>query len=205
MNTVYCDLDGTIIDVYDRYLGIINDYLNRNNVRNISRESYIRLKMTSLKDHEIIFNLTGFTINIDEYLIFKRAELEKKERLKQDYLICDPHKIKEELLQHGYRFVLLTLRNNITNCLEQLDWLNIRNAFDDIFIVQKIVGKNPKTECIRNISSPGDFIIGDSDIDMKCADDLRIGRYFVRTGLFNLEEYPQAANINEAIEKICFR
>lgn len=184
--TAYIDFDGTIVDVFPRYYGILNQYLSELTNEYIDFSKYKRLKRQGNKDHIIIKELAkGLVINIDEYVQFKRENLEDFSWLTKDVLIGNPVSTNKKLKNMGYKVVLLTQRNNKNNLIKQLDYLKIKESFDDIIMVKPRVGQNVKATHIAKQYSLDDIIIGDSSVEMDASNLLNINGYFVESGLFS--------------------
>jgi phosphoglycolate phosphatase-like HAD superfamily hydrolase len=184
--TAFIDFDGTIVDVFPRYYGILIEYLGSIKYMPLDFPKYKTLKRLGYKDHIIVKELTrGQEIDVDDYYKFKRENLENLSWLKKDVLIGNPRSLNLQLKNIGYRVVLLTQRNNKNNLLKQLDILNIRDSFDDIIIVKPRAGQNVKADHIKKNYSPDDIIIGDSSVEIDASRILNISGYFVESGLFS--------------------
>lgn len=194
--TAFIDFDGTIVDVFPRYFGILTEYLREMTNEPLDFLEYKKLKRAGKKDHVIIRELTkGSEIDIDTYLKFKRENLEKFSWLRKDVLIGNPENANLKLKDMGYRIVLLTQRNNKNNLIKQLDFLNIKEIFDDVVIVKPKEGQNVKANYIRKQYNFDDIIIGDSNVEIVASRLLNINSYFVESGLFSAE----SLNINKLV------
>jgi len=186
--TAFIDFDGTIVDVFPRYYGILIEYLEKMTDKSLDFSKYKKLKRLGKKDHVIVRELTkGLEIDIDDYIKFKRENLENLSWLKKDVLIGNPRSVNLELKNIGYRIVLLTQRNNKNNLLKQLDILNIIESFDEIVMVKPRAGQNVKAAHIEKQYSSEDIIIGDSSVEIDASRLLNINGYFVESGLFSAE------------------
>lgn len=179
--TVYVDFDGTVIDVFARYYGILRDYIGIEK-REEKYSKYIAMKRSGKKDHEIAKECWDKDIDISEYLVFKRQNLEQEKRLRTDTIIGDPHKAYKDLRKKGYTVKLLSQRRSKQNFEKQLDWLVLKSAFDEWQIVPPIHG-NSKLLFLEPIIQRGDILIGDGKLEMECAEKLNVQGYFVYTGL----------------------
>ena len=184
----FIDFDGTIVDVFPRYFGILNEYIREMTYESIDFLEYKKLKRAGKKDHVIIMELAkGLEIDIDDYVKFKRENLEEFSWLRKDVLIGNPESANLKLKGMGYKIVLLTQRNNKNNLIKQLDFLNIKESFDDVVIVEPKVGQNVKASYIGKQYSFDDIIIGDSSEEIDAARLLSINSYFVESGLFSAD------------------
>lgn len=194
--TAYIDFDGTIVDVFQRYYGILNEFLEINSGVKLDFIKYKRLKRLGIKDHIIVEKLTnGLKIDIDKYMVFKREKLESFQWLIKDNLIGKTKDINNTLKDMGYKVVLITQRNNKDNLLKQLYHLNLKEEFDEIVVLKPVKGKNVKLDYIANKYTSDDIIVGDSAVEMEVSEILNIKGYFVETGLFSSE----TVNINRLV------
>lgn len=181
---VYVDFDGTIVDVMKRYHGVLAEYLAEAGVENnLEYSKYISLKRVGYKDHEIAKKCCGSEIQISEYVLYKREQLEKKRWLRLDRLIGEPIKAYNQLKARDYDVKLLTQRNSESNLLEEIEWLQIVHAFDGIIVVKPQKG-NAKLEYLKEVICREDILVGDGPLEMECAKLLGVRGYFVRTGLY---------------------
>ena len=186
--TAFIDFDGTIVDVFPRYYGILTEYLGEMTNGTLDFLKYKKLKRLGKKDHVIVRELlNGLEIDINDYVKFKRENLEGFSWLKKDILIGNPESSNLELKDIGYRIVLLTQRNNKDNLLKQLDFLNIKESFDEIVMVSPKAGQNVKAAHIEKLYRSDDIIIGDSSVEIDASRLLNIKGYFVESGLFSAE------------------
>jgi phosphoglycolate phosphatase-like HAD superfamily hydrolase len=186
MKIIFIDFDGTIVNVYDRYFGILEKYVDNHFSLKIDYNRYIKLKREGLKDHQIIENSSSnLNFIIDDYMKFKRLNLEDLNWLKYDKLIKDPVDFAKYAKNLGYKLVLLSQRTNVENLNSQLSFLKIKNIFDEIVVVHPNDGVNVKLQYLKHVADIHDVVIGDSISELKAANELGISSYFVDTGLYN--------------------
>ena len=186
--TAFVDFDGTIVDVFPRYYGILTAYLGQMTNETLDFLKYKKLKRLGKKDHVIVSELlNGLEMDIHNYVKFKRENLENFSWLKKDVLIGNPKSANLELKDIGYRIVLLTQRNNKDNLLKQLDFLNIKKSFDEVVMVSPKAGLNVKAAYLEKLYRSDDIIIGDSSVEIDASRLLNINGYFVESGLFSAE------------------
>lgn len=202
--TAYIDFDGTIVDVFPRYFKIIQEYMINNFNLRLPYGIFVYRKRTGKKEHEIIREHCQRDIDIEDYVMFKRERLENKEYLKEDRIIDNPQLAYEKLKKEGYHVKLLSQRRNAENLRWEIGYLNIKNCFDSITVVEP-TSNNAKLEYLKNIVNKDDIIIGDSPLDMECAEELNIKGYFVESGLYNSDvfscEIRKAADYNAVVSK----
>jgi phosphoglycolate phosphatase-like HAD superfamily hydrolase len=186
MKTVYVDFDGTIVDVMPRYHGILESYIKREKFIEIDFNKYKSLKRKGIKDYDIVKRLCeGNEIDLEDYLKFKRLNLENFKWLKKDIIIGSPEEAYHKLQNQGYRVVLLTQRYIEKNLHKQVKMLNIEKCFDEIIVVKPLPNQNAKIKYLKNIINIEDIIIGDSRDEMETAEKLNIAGFFVTSGLWN--------------------
>ena len=93
---IYIDLDGTLIDVYERYCGILNLYLkNIDSEIFFSTEDYKYYRQSGYSDLKMAMEKGLPSVNENDYRKFKHRFLENLEWLKKDKIIENPKEIKK--------------------------------------------------------------------------------------------------------------
>ena len=184
MKTIYIDFDGTLVNVYKRYLGILQSFLGNDYL--INQKQYIDLKKKRIKDHKIIELLfDGHKIDLKKYIEYKNHLIESNKWLAKDELIGDFFFYINKAKMSGFKVSLITARNNSDNLIYQLKKLNIYNLFNNIYVVGLKKNINTKLELLKKIHSKGDIIIGDSPMEIDAAYNLNLESYFVDSGLYD--------------------
>lgn len=187
-NTIYIDFDGTIVDVYERYFGVLQSFINKTSPGQMHFNSFIKLKKSGLKDHEVANKLTGINdFNIEKYVKYKTSHIESLNWLSKDKLIGNFEQFVSKCHDMDYNISLLTQRRNPTNLQIQLEKFNIHNLFKDIIVVTPKDGQNVKYEYLREIvhSKSGAIIIGDSNEEINAGNILGLRTFHVQTGLYD--------------------
>jgi phosphoglycolate phosphatase len=190
MKTIFFDLDGTILDIYDRFYSVFNNYSIKRFLTEVNRKKYMILKSKGLSDIQIALE---FNLNYDEkeYHQYKARSLEIKKYLKLDKLIFDFDKYAKILASKNYQIKLITLRRNFDNLNWQLNELKIINLFDEIIALIPNKINNPKRIFFENISVKDSILIGDSIKDYEATLDFDVDFLNVETGLVNITNlYP---------------
>lgn len=188
------DLDGTIIDVYERYYSVLCDYLHSigRDTALLTLKDYIRLKKELGKDHLIVNKVLNVNLDINEYVLFKSFFLEDAAYLKKDKLIGDvPYRISV-LKRRGFKVILLTQRKNRNALFNQLSDFGIETLFDSVIVPD--MGEEGKLNWIRDNLHETFCIIGDSRNDMICSKLNGAVAFFVDSGLHS---YKNAGNIGK--------
>lgn len=177
--TVYMDLDGTITDVFKRYCGIFNLYIQKYGFQ-ITLNQYKELRQLGFSDGMILQQKLKINTSYDKFKNFKSKYLEKRNWLEKDTIIGDPRILKK----CDNKFVLITQRNNRKEALHQIQRLELDKIFDEIVILKPVYGENCKYNYLKKRFEEGDYIIGDSIVELECARRLGLNGCFVKTGLF---------------------
>lgn len=194
--TAYVDFDGTVVNVFPRYHHILKSYLNQKTSIELDYNKYCFLKRQGMKDHNIVQTICrGYNLDIEEYVKYKRLNLESEENLRKDIIIGSPEIAYKKLNKLGYKIILLTQRNYQDRLVNQVGSLNISNCFDNIIVVTPLSNINTKLEFLKNQVNVDDIIIGDSKTEMECASVLGIEGFFVETGLWGKEFAGPKTNI----------
>jgi len=172
---VIFDLDGTLLDVSERYYRSIKDTLHSHNLNCPPKEKVISLKRQGLQGIQILDILVPTTIKEREDVI-KKCEIDRIERMNK-YLYLDklfPNVIDTlRKLQKRTKIALLTLRKSYSKTIEQISELNIIDFFD---LVEVLTPKGDFSELkflsgmkicrYLSINSADCCIVGDSIYEM---------------------------------------
>lgn len=201
------DFDGTIVDVYERYFNIFNDFWK---IDDLSLKDYIDTKKKLEYDNIILKHLSR-DFSESEYLLykkFKKKYLEDEQYLKYDNLIINENSMK--LIKANYS-ILITIRRNKINLIKQLELLEIRDIFNEIIILEP---NNDKTKYnyfkAQNISMKDCIVIGDSNTDLEISRLSPLKTFFVDSGLksrrilLDFENIEISKNINEIFKNHLF-
>lgn len=179
--TIYVDFDGTIVDVFNRYRKIIENYIYKTFD---DKDEYSSLKRKGQKDHQIIKSVFNIDVDINDYSIYKTKHLEDKELLKLDNILGNPHEAYEKLKLLNYNVVLLSQRRNKVNFLYEISYLGLENCFDKVVCVHPSPA-NAKLNYLKNVFTEKDVIVGDGRLELESAIQLNLKGYFVSTGLMD--------------------
>lgn len=185
--TIFVDFDGTIVDVFPRYYGILLSYIGQFTNKKLDYNMYREKKRSGKKDNSIVKSLLDVEINIENYLKYKRERLESPQWLLKDTIIGDPKDAYKKFRAINYNVVLLTQRSCKSNLIWQVNFLGINDCFDDVVVVKPKQGRNSKAQYIGEKINEKNAIIGDSKVEMEAAKLLNIEYYFVNSGLFNAQ------------------
>lgn len=197
---IYIDMDGTLLDIFERYSGVFNLYINTFG-HHITKEKYRNLRQSGVSEAWILEKKWGLSGDTEKYRAFRKHYLESREWLEKDTVIGQP----EEIRQYPYDFALITQRYNRKEAIRQISRLQLDTIFDEIIVLEPQKGRNSKEEYLRGKVTEEDCIIGDSPVELECSRRLGMQGYFVKTGLFGSQivqgEYT-GNDYLECVEKI---
>lgn len=181
--TIFFDLDGTLIDIADKYFRIYADFASQKDIPYRSKNDFWRLKRKKAP----VRDLFKTSISESEYKDFFLSQVETREYLKYDRLFLFTLPTLRQLKKMGWGLCLLTLRRNNQNLRHQLDNLGL-NFFDKIIVGEpdNQASRNNykrKIACITALVEPEDIIVGDSAADMLCGKHLKLITVGVLSGI----------------------
>src|SRR3989344_373864 len=183
---IFFDLDGTLINVKDRYYEAHKDACIKAGIKTVNKNVYWKKKRGGIKESKIIKIHPNLFKKYEETRV---SNLEKTEFLKLDIVIPGAPKVLNVLNKKGYEIYLLTLRRNKKNLLDQLSWLGLKHYF------KKIVSVSPSNKpyevkmrvvkkIIKNKKNPV-YVIGDTEADILTGRELKASTVGVLTVIRN--------------------
>lgn len=173
------DLDGTLLDVWERYYLVFNKWWKFNN---LEIKTFIKLKRELEGDYDIVRYLNGY-VSSDEYrkyVEFKRNNIENPSFLTFDKELMNLNKLKNL----PDRYFILTIRYNKEILHEEFK----RRHLDGILSNLVILNPSDKLAKYRwvseNVGNEQEIIVvGDSETDLLIGmlDNVKVN--LVRTGL----------------------
>jgi len=176
--TCLIDLDGTILNFWDRYYSIFDNFLY--NI--LSKPEYILMRREGISE-EMILNLMGI-MDTEKYLEWRMERIESEHYLSFDILF------NIEKLKQFDRRILITYRKNRKNLENQLKKLKIHDFFDEIITPENITHPAVpvnifKFEMIRKYRENHSIVIGDTETDIISAKRNKIFSIGVLSGMTN--------------------
>jgi phosphoglycolate phosphatase len=204
---IFCDFDGTLVDVKYRYQEVASTGLEEMGKGRIPA-NYFRMKQNNLSEKKIF---PIFTDNEYNFYEKKRREmLESPDFLKFDKLILGAKQFLMSLQTHS--IVLVSMRRKRKLLLKELESLKISHSFTDVITPPPLYkdALKAKTEIIRhsNYFHPErSIIIGDTEIDYLAAKELAIPAIIITHGMrsrdFLSKHYPLSGlvdNYDQALD-----
>lgn len=165
----------------------------------IDKMSFLKGKLAGHREHEIVLSLTNQVMDVDDYVSYKRKNLESTSMLSLDKLIEGTIESLEDLRSNGKKLFLLTIRRDKQNLLTQLRKLSIFSLFDDIIIAEPNSIVNSKVKVLEGKALAGCSLFGDSMIDYVCAKHYSMDFFHVGTGFERIENEHTYADFSEAV------
>ena len=169
--TIAFDLDGTILNSFDRHKKVLTNALNNYGI-SINTEDYIQSKRDGLNNIKYL-EKKGLDKNIiDKVQNFWLQNIEKEEFLKLDYLYENSEKLLNQLKQNS-NLILITARNNEKSCKVQLKNLQLEKYFSEIYIVNS-GAQTPKLKADILTDTLAQEMYGDTESDKKACEIAQI-------------------------------
>ncbi len=202
---IYFDLDGTLIDVSERFYRLYYDLLDTFNCANkLSKERYWQLKRERFTEEEIVYR-TCINVNIKEYNKLRQKLIESSKYLKYDI----PFSYTSDTLKRlsgRHRLVIVSLRDSLKKTNKEINKFNLNNFFDKILVHNEDIDNKWKIK-VELIKSDCEFrqkesiIVGDTEAEFLAAKGLDIPCYLVSSGI-RTKEYLTSLNSYFVIENI---
>ena len=187
MDTIYLDLDGTILDVHQRYWRL-HKYLARQlGLPPLNRYSYWQLKRRGARLGDMYTRCSAPLI--DAYIQAWTALIEDPLFLTWDRVL--PNVMSTLVrLANTHRLVLVTLRRNRETLFHQLNELDLLPFFSSILHRTGGGGKQEKHHLIQEdplFMQHSSWVVGDTEADVLAGIHLGIPSVGVLSGLRNRE------------------
>ncbi len=183
----FWDLDGTILNVSDRYYYLYKDILSNAGFDFLGKEAYWQAKRDATPESEIL-KLSGAEAFYQDYYTWRMSLIENDYYLSLD--IVHEGVIRAlEYLSMRFKLILVTLRSSRIALDDQLKRLSLSQYFIDILSSgeQQYPRWKAKYKLIQDYMSKkkgsGHFIIGDSAADIKAGNKLGLKTIAVLNGI----------------------
>lgn len=182
---IFFDLDGTLIDITNRFYKVYSDIMDELGKTKLSYIDYINLRRKHVSTR-MILKTTNSDELYDEFIKKRNEILERPEYLKMDALYPDSYGTLERLYGNNV-LILVTLRMNKANTLQQLRNLGIHKFFEGILIGDMFGGWKEKYNLMKKFKKISEkknmIIVGDTEIDVKAGKKLGIKTCFKKGGM----------------------
>ena len=197
-NTIIVDLDGPLLEGKQKHYQCYVDILQEFNFIPVSMELYWSLKRQRV-DRVTLLQKSGAADIYDLFLQKWLMKIETLPYLSFDNLQPAVLEILAGWQQLGVRLLLATMRNNSNNLFWQLEQLSLLPFFDEVIIVGNLDGNTSKANAVKPFLQKSELTqclwIGDTEVDLHSANELRIETVLLGCGL-RTEEYLQSLQPN---------
>ncbi len=181
---LFCDLDGTLLDVSVRHYKIYVEVTTDFGGKPLDKKAYWDLKRSKAKWPEIL-PASGLKAEVvDKYLDKFRDKIESPEYLKLDQPFPGVIEVIEELAGM-YQCYLVSLRRNANSLRAELEWLGLAPYFTQVLMGHsESDGVDVKVPLIRSVLGTDiGVIIGDTEADILTGKKLGLTTIAVASGL----------------------
>lgn len=186
LNTICFDLDGTLLDVREKYYRLHSRIANDLKYRPLRESAFWALKRQKCSLEELLPDW-GESAR-DEYHDFWQANIESPTYTRHDRLLPGAEEVLTTLLQ-SYSLVLITARRERPELRRQLLRLGMGRYFRYLIVTGDTPAMTTKAELARRwvVHQPSAplLLVGDTEEDIKCARVIGAAAIGVLTGLRN--------------------
>lgn len=164
--SVFCDLDGTILDDGLRHYNCYKDIVKKYGGKCIEFEEYWQDKRNRVKRTELLIK-SNFGGTYEEYLNAWNEMIETEKYLKYEVPKLHAFETLQWLKDNSDHLILVTMRQRENTLLKQLTCLGIIDFFEIIKCINPIKGK--KSDIISTKYNKRSIVIGDTEADKELA------------------------------------
>ncbi|HQQ95917.1 MAG TPA: HAD hydrolase-like protein [Cyclobacteriaceae bacterium] len=190
---IVLDLDDTLLSTHYRQFACINDYLLYKGIPFILFEDYLsRRRLNNLSNTNLLKSLK-IQLDWEKFTFYYMQNIESERYLDFDELIVD-RELLAKALRKDITLILLSLRGNAANSMNQLKKLGLAEYFKHVYFEPHNDILNPKQGRLSQLNKTYDIIAfcGDSIFDYEAALNLNINFAQVRTSLYQLPDFERA-------------
>ncbi len=176
--TILIDFDGTILNSFDRHQ-ILLETIIKNQKIDINVKDYLESKRLGISTKEYLSKKGINPLLVDEINKDWIKNIENPEMLKYDFLYKDtlPFLINTSKKND---LILVTARSNKKNTLNQIKKLKMEKFFKKIYVIKPDKNIPDKIKIAKKHNCFA--IIGDTEIEKKISDDLKIKFFCLNRG-----------------------
>jgi phosphoglycolate phosphatase-like HAD superfamily hydrolase len=194
IKAIIFDLDGTLLNIYDRYTVSYIKALKREHISTTTPEEIINMRRSGMSGLNILKHMAPELSEprLNEINELRREITADPQLLRMDSSIPGLEKLLEDLKNRNIKLAILTVRRTIDVKL-QLNKLSLLNYFDNI------VGKE-RGDCVKEkhaglieildgfrVKSRDALFVGDTYCDIKAGKELKMHTIGVLSGLSNFD------------------
>lgn len=184
---IFFDLDGTLIDISERYYRVYTDILNKAGFSTIGKKEYWNAKRNKVPEDQILA-MTNANDFYKEYNQKRLSLIENDYYLSNDSLHEGVIQVIENLSKK-YQLVLVTLRKSNSQLEKQLINMKLIDYFTDILRSDDnlkprwMIKYHLIKEYIGNEHDSSSILISDTENDIKAGNELRFKTIAVLNGI----------------------
>ena len=179
---IFFDLDGTLIDVSDRFYGVYSEICNELGIETLPKNKYWLKRQTKISTFDILKSTKGEKF-YEQFITLRNQKIETQSFLKYDTLKPKVDMLLKKLSKK-YTIHLISLRNSRSNLLWQLNYLSIIKYFKTVENASAFGGYHDKIKLIEKIGySSGDWVVGDTESDILAGKTLNLYTCAVLNGM----------------------
>lgn len=178
---IYCDLDGTIIDVSDRLYFFYRKFMKGK--KKLTKNSYWNFKKMKMPEDIIVKKTCKDEKFIKNYMKQRKKLLENKKFLKYDKSIKSSVAAVKKLRKNN-KVIIVTAREKRSNLLKELKKLKVLKLFDKILSSGTMSKKNMILKSCT-FDRKKAIIVGDTEEEIKAGKNLGIKTIAVLSGMRN--------------------
>lgn len=190
-NTVYCDLDGTLIDDKMRHYKCYENIVKKYGGKAVSIEEYWNDKRNKVNRH-ILLEKTHFKGSYEQYLQEWNLTIENDEFMQYAVLKDGVYEALKWMHSISDKVCLVTMRQNGNMLEKQLKVLSIYDEFDEI--CKAMPYQDKKSKVVRITAGESNLVIGDTEDDGEFAKEIKADFLALSSGLRE-EKYLTSANL----------
>lgn len=193
--TLYCDVDGTLLDSSARHKALLRDLMEARGLPwPAAVPDYMHYKADG-HSTKAWLTLAGLAPAVCEELAAAWSEsIEKPEYLAMDMAYPDTLPFLHRLREKGCDCVLISARQSADALRATLTRCGILPLVTELLVVPPVQADRRKAELLRPRIAPGDAMLGDTEVDKNCAEALGLPWAVLDRG-FRSKAYWQAHGV----------
>lgn len=180
-NIIYTDLDGTLLEDKFRHYKCYCDIIHKFGGIVLDITDFWENKRNKVP-RNILLEKSKFAGSYEDYFTEWVERIEQPEYLEKEILKPRIFEVLDYLRQHCDKLVLVSMRKNRNNLLNELTVLGIRDYFDDI-IIGSVLNGQTKADLVKKVEELKCLVLGDTEDDQMLAEKLSCDFIAVTNGL----------------------
>lgn len=196
--TVYCDVDGTLLDSSARHLRLMQDLLGQENCPwPEDAPDYLTYKADGHSTRAWL-ETAGFSAEKAAELAARwQAQIEDPAYLAMDRPYDDAAPFLQAVRQLPARIVLVSARQNPEALRRTLADCGLLGLVDELVVVPPRHAADEKAARLRPRITPGDCMVGDTEADLQAAQQLGMPCYLLNRGFRSRRYWQQQGQTAE--------